>query len=92
MCKKCTTPGSVILRHELRAREIRESDDYIHEVERINQFKEKSRDDAHFKQLIFNRASKCGPEKRERFIETLRYMKRDDLASFVELCFKQRGE
>ena len=87
MCKKCTTPGSEILRHEgLYGQE------YKHEIERINQFKEKARDDAHFKQLIFNRAAKCGPGKRERFIETLRIIKRDDLAGFVEMCFKQRGE
>lgn len=92
MCKKCTTPGSHILRHEMKVRETRSTEDYKHEVARINQFKEKSRDDAHFRQLILNRASKCGPDKRERFIDTLRYMKREDLASFVEMCFKQRGE
>ena len=67
-------------------------DQYAHEVSRINQFKEKSRDDSHFKQLIFNRASKCSADKRERFMDALRYMKRDDLAAFVEMCFRQRGE
>jgi hypothetical protein len=69
-----------------------EDKEYQHEVNRIKQFQEKSRDDAHFKQLIFNRAAKCGPSKREKFIETLRKMKRNDLASFVEMCFKQRDE
>ena len=87
MCKKCTTPGSKILRHEGLYKE-----EYKHEIDRINQFKEKARDDAHFKQLIFNRASKCSPGKRERFMDALRYMKRDDLAGFVEMCFRQRGE
>ena len=67
-------------------------DPYKHEISRINQFKEKSRDDSHFKQLIFNRASKCSADKRERFMDALRYMKRDDLAAFVEMCFRQRGE
>ena len=70
----------------------REDKEFQHEVDRIQQFKDKSRDDSHFRQMIFNRASKCGPGKRERFIQTLRRMKRDDLASFVELTFKQRGE
>lgn len=70
----------------------REDKEYQHEVDRIHQFKDKSRDDTHFRQMIFNRAAKCGPGKRERFIQTLRQMKRDDLASFVEMTFKQRGE
>jgi hypothetical protein len=87
MCKKCTTPGSRILRHEQK-----NNDSYKHEIERVNQFKEKSRDDQHFRQLILNRAAKCGPDKRERFIETLRYMNREDLAGFVEMTMKQRGE
>ena len=65
---------------------------YKHEIDRINQFQEKARDDSHFKQLIFNRASKCSPDKRERFMDALRYIKRNDLASFVEMCFRQRGE
>jgi hypothetical protein len=70
----------------------KEEDPYKHEIDRINQFKEKSRDDDHFRQLIFNRASKCSEGKRERFMDALRYMKRNDLAAFVEMCFKQRGE
>jgi hypothetical protein len=67
-------------------------DPYKHEIERINQFKDKARDDEHFRQLIFNRASKCSAGKRERFMDALRYMKRSDLAAFVEMCFRIRGE
>ena len=67
-------------------------DPYAHEIDRINQFKAKARDDDHFRQLIFNRASKCSEGKRERFMDALRYMKRTDLAAFVEMCFKLRGE
>ncbi len=63
-----------------------------HEVERINQFKAKSRDDDHFRQLILNRASKCGPDKRDRFIKMLRHIGRNDLAAFIEMCMKQRGD
>lgn len=63
-----------------------------HEFDRVHQFQEKARDDNHFRQLILNRASKCSPVKRERFIQTLRQMDREDLAGFIEMCFKQRGE
>lgn len=67
-------------------------EDRKHELNRIKQFKGKARDDQHFKQLIFNRAAKCGEEKRKRFIETLKNLGRQDLASFVEMTFKARGE
>lgn len=67
-------------------------DAYAREVSRIEQFEEEARDDAHFRQKILNRASKCGPEKRERFIQSLRDMDRADLAGFIEMTFKQRGE
>lgn len=63
-----------------------------HEVDRINQFEAQARDDAHFRQKIFNRAAKCGQEKRERFITFLKEIGRQELASFVEMTMKQRGE
>lgn len=66
--------------------------DRKHELDRIRQFKKKARDDQHFKQMVFNRASKCGEDKRVRFIGTLKKIGRQDLASFVEMTFKQRGE
>lgn len=60
---------------------------YYHEVDRIHQFKAKARDDKHFRQSILNRASKCGPEKRRRFIQVLRKMGQHELAGFVKLTF-----
>lgn len=69
----------------------KEDERFAHEVDRINQFKEKARDDNHFRSLILNRASKCSAEKRERFIDTLRAMGRKDLAGFIQMTLKQRG-
>lgn len=66
--------------------------DRKHELDRIKQFKKKARDDQHFKQLIFNRASKCGEAKREKFVQTLKRVGRVDLASFVEMTFKARAD
>lgn len=76
MCKACT----------------RTSKQFKWEMDRIHQFEKKARDDDHFRQMILNRAAKCGPEKRERFIQTLKEMDRQDLAAFISLCLKQRGE
>lgn len=79
MCRACDKNDKVFVKKK-------------HEYDRIHQFEEEARDDAHFRQKILNRASKCSPEKRERFVETLREMDREDLASFIELCFKQRND
>ena len=61
-----------------------------HEIDRINQFEEEARDDAHFKQKILNRAAKCGTEKRARFIKFLKEIGRVDLASFIEMTMRER--
>lgn len=66
--------------------------DRQHEITRIQQFESKARDDAHFRQLILNRATKCGTEKRTRFIAMLKRIGRTDLASFIEMTMKEREE
>ena len=67
--------------------------DIAHEKMRISQFEAKSKgDDAKFRQLILNRASKCGEAKRARFVSMLKYIGREDLASFISLTMKQLGD
>jgi len=56
-----------------------------HEIDRIMQFEAKSRDEDHFRQLLLTRASRCGAEKKERFIRALREMELDDIAGFIQM-------
>lgn len=65
-----------------------ESKAYQHEVDRINQFISKAKDEEHLRSLLLRRAAKCGPEKLGKFVEVLREMKRGDLAGFIEMTMK----
>jgi hypothetical protein len=68
-----------------------EEKELAHERMRITQFTTKADgDDQKFRQLILLRATRCGPAKLERFIMNLRKIGRDDLASFIEMCMKDK--
>jgi hypothetical protein len=64
-----------------------------HEKLRIAQAEKKAAgDDAKFRGIILLRATRCGPEKRKRFIEMLYAIDRNDLAAYIQYCFKERSE
>ena len=71
----------------------KEQKDMDHEKMRIRQAEEKSKgDDQKFRSIILLRATRCGDDKRERFIEMLKKIGRSDLAGFIEMTFKSRSE
>lgn len=59
-------------------------DTYSWEIYRINQFKAASKDEAQFRHKLFTRASRCSEAKRNRFIEALKVMGLEDIATFIE--------
>jgi len=63
---------------------------YQHEIDRINQFIDKSKDEAHLRQLLITRAGRCGPEKLVRFVSALKEMGMDNLAMFIRMTIGER--
>ena len=59
-------------------------DNYAHEMSRIRQFKNKAKDDEHFKRMLIIRASRCSQEKLDRFCSALRQCGHIDLAGFIK--------
>jgi len=76
-CKYCKV-ASGVRRYDVNK-------EYAHEVARIHQFRSKSKDDGHFRQLLITRAGRCSEPKLRRFIGALEDMGLPEVSGFVRM-------